>query len=455
MNSSTTAPGTAKPNSMMLNSLLRWPRTLFARLALILCVGLVLAQTLSFWVTMTERDRATRHMMMGSIEQDVSSSVALLDRLSAAERPEWLARLERRNYMFVLGPGVAGAPPDAKLSEMVAASIADGIGKRYPLTANAVPGDRERFQVHLQLSDGNPLTIDVRPIGELPLSPWLPLVLVLQLMVLAVFCWLAVRQATLPLKQLALAADTLGPDMKATRLGEDGPSEVARAAKAFNAMQDRIAIYMTERIQILAAISHDLQTPITRMRLRVDVMDDNEQHAKLQQDLQEMETLVKEGVTYARTLHGTSEEPRRIDPDALFDSMVFDYVDAGQEVTLQGKIDNALVTRPQALRRIVCNLIDNALKYAGTAEIKVAALPDGGITIAVLDRGPGIPPDALDAVFEPFYRVEASRNRNTGGTGLGLAIARQLTLAMDATLSLHNRDGGGLEARLTLKNLRV
>jgi signal transduction histidine kinase len=436
-------------------SLIRWPRTLFARLALILCVGLVLAQTLSFWLTMVERDRATRNMMMGSIERDVASSVALLDHLSATERPEWLARLERRNYMFVLGPGITGTPPDAKLSEMVAASIADGIGQRYPLTANAVPGDAERFQVHLQLTDGNPLTIDVRPIAGLPLSPWLPLVLVLQLMVLAVFCWLAVRQATRPLHQLALAADTLGPDMKATRLTEDGPSEVARAAKAFNAMQDRIAIYMTERIQILAAISHDLQTPITRMRLRVDVMDDNEQHAKLQQDLQEMETLVKEGVTYARTLHGTAEEPRRIDPDALFDSMVCDYVDAGQDVTLEGRIDNALVTRPQALRRIVCNLIDNALKYAGTAQIKVAAMPDGGITIAVLDRGPGIPADALDAVFEPFYRVEASRNRNTGGTGLGLAIARQLTLAMDATLSLKNRDGGGLEARLTLKSLRA
>jgi signal transduction histidine kinase len=285
------------------------------------------------------------------------------------------------------------------------------------------------------------------------LSRWLPLVLALQLAVLAACCWLAVRLATRPLERLAQAADTLGPDLKAERLPENGPDEVARAARAFNAMQDRVATYMTERMQILAAISHDLQTPITRMRLRVDVMDNSAEGARLQQDLQEMETLVKEGVTYARTLHGATEVPCRIDPDALFDSLVCDYVDAGQDVSLNGRISTALVTRPQALRRIVGNLVDNALKFGGAAEIGLAAAGNGQVTVSVLDRGPGIPAESLEAVFEPFYRLEGSRNRHTGGTGLGLAIARQLALAMDATLTLHNRPGGGLEARLVLKNL--
>lgn len=436
-----------------MRGLLRWPRTLFARLALILCVGLILAQMLSFWLTMTERNQAVTDMMMGNIQRDVATSVVLLDRLPAAERASWLPRLATNNYTFMLGEGSVGAPPDAALSARVAASISAGIGATYPLTANVVPGDREHFQVRLRLSDGNPLTIDVRPMARLPLSRWLPLVLLLQLIVLACCCWLAVRLATRPLHDLAQAADTLGPDLKAARLAEDGPSEVARAAKAFNAMQDRIAIYMAERIQILAAISHDLQTPITRMRLRVDTMDDDTHSAKLQQDLQEMENLVREGVAYARTLHGNAEAARRIDPDALFDSMVLDYTDAGDVVSLQGRIGRSLVTRPQALRRILTNLIDNALKYAGAAELTVSARPGGEVAIAVLDRGPGIPPDALEAVFEPFYRVEASRNRNTGGTGLGLAIVRQLTLGMNATLTLHNRTGGGLEARLVLKDL--
>ncbi|WP_144147059.1 ATP-binding protein [Paraburkholderia sp. BCC1884] len=432
---------------------LRWPRTLFARLTVILFVGLASAQALSFWLTRTERDQTMTNVMMGYIEREVASSVALLDHLPADERAQWLPRLARRSYEFILGPGITGGPLDAQLSARVAQSIADGIGTRYPLTVNSAPGDRERLQVHLKLSDGTPLTIDMRPMSGAPLSRWLVLVMLLQLAVLVACCWFAVRLATRPLHKLAEAADTLGPDLKAARLPEDGPSEVARAARAFNSMQDRIAMYMTERMQILAAISHDLQTPITRMRLRVDTMESEAESVKLRQDLQEMEALVKEGVTYARTLHGATEVPLRIDPDALFDSLVCDYVDADQAVSLQGHFGAPLMTRPQALRRIVGNLVDNALKFGDSAQIDVAASPDGHATIAVSDRGPGIPAESLEAVFQPFYRLEASRNRSTGGTGLGLAIARQLALAMDATLSLHNRVGGGLEARLTLKNL--
>ncbi|MFM0323221.1 ATP-binding protein [Caballeronia glebae] len=432
---------------------LHWPRTLFARLALILVVGLALAQTFSFLLTMHERDESMTTMMTGYVEREVASSVALLDHLPPDERAQWLPRLGRRSYEFILGPGVtdaSGAPPDAALSARFARAMGAGIGRRYPLTINAVPGDKERFQVHLKLSDGSPLTIDMRPVVGMPLSGWLPLVLTLQLIVLGACCWLAVRLATGPLKRLAKAADTLGPDLKAERLPESGPEEVARAAKAFNAMQDRVSMYMTQRMQILAAITHDLQTPITRMRLRVDVMDDESTGAKLQQDLKEMESLVKEGVTYARTLHGTNEAPRRIEADALIESIVDDYLDAGQSVTLSGSIGGALMAPPQALKRVVGNLVDNAIKYAGAAEIEVATR-DGRAVISVLDRGPGIPEESLEAVFEPFVRLEDSRNRQTGGTGLGLAIARQLTLAMDASLTLHHREGGGLEARIVIK----
>jgi len=186
--------------------------------------------------------------------------------------------------------------------------------------------------------------------------------------------------------------------------------------------------------------------------LRVDMMDDEAQQAKLRQDLQAMEQLVKEGVAYARTLHGTSEAATRIDPDALLDSMVHDYTDAGQDVTLHGAVGRAMELRPQALRRVLGNLIDNALKFGGSAEVHVApdAARGNGIVVQVLDRGPGIPAESLQAVFEPFVRLESSRSRETGGTGLGLAIARQLATAMGGALTLHQREGGGLEARLAL-----
>src|ERR1700743_2702360 len=154
---------------MKLNTLLRWPRTLFARLALILFFSLALVQTLSVWLTMTERDQTMTNVMMGYIEREVTSSVALLDHLPVNERAQWLPRLARRSYEFILGPGIGGTPIDAHLSERVAQSIADGIGTHYPLTVNAVPGDKERLQVHLQLSDGTPLTIDMRPMSGAPL----------------------------------------------------------------------------------------------------------------------------------------------------------------------------------------------------------------------------------------------------------------------------------------------
>src|SRR5688500_4307419 len=238
--------------------------------------------------------------------------------------------------------------------------------------------------------------------------------LLVQLVVLAVCAWYAVRLVTRPLAQLAAAADHLGPDLQARELAEEGPTEVAHAARAFNAMQRRIAGYMAERVEILAAISHDLQTPITRMRLRTDMMDNEKDQLKFRQDLDAMHALVREGVTYARTLHGATEPPCRVDADALLESMVADYQDSGQQVGLEGRIGGPIVTRPNALRRIVVNLIDNALKFGSEVRMQVRADADR-LVIAIIDNGPGIPPDQLEAVLNPFYRLEGSRNRSTGG----------------------------------------
>lgn len=436
---------------MNVSSMFRGPRTLFVRLTLIFFAGLVVAQLLAFWATVSERNDAQTSLMIDNFEREVSTAVALLDRVPAAERPQWVPRLARRNYSFLLGPGVSGTPPDAKLSEEISAAIERSIGQRFTIAVNKVPDTKEHLQAHLRLSDGSPLTIDIRPVAWMPLSYWLLVVLAVELVVIAVCAWFALSLATRPLNQLASAADTLGPDMTTTRLPENGPAEVARAAKAFNAMQERIRQYMKERIQILAAISHDLQTPITRMRIRTDLLDDEAERIKFQQDLAEMETLVREGVAYGRTLHGAAEVPRRIDPDALLESLVSDYEDAGAKVTLSGSIGVPIVTRPVALRRILANLLDNAVKFSGAGELKTDVSKDRQISISVLDRGPGIPQDQLEAVFQPFYRGDASGHQRTGGSGLGLAIAKQLALAMNATLELKNRTGGGLEARLVLE----
>ena len=432
----------------MIAARLPLPRSLFARVTLIIVLGLAIAQGLTFVLIRYERGMALRELMMLGIERDIASSIAIIDRLPADERDGWLARLERRNYRFSLGGSADGpAPADAMLRQF-ATAIVDAMKPFETVRVAEVPQPVGGLQIQVKLSDASMVIVHARRV-DMPVSGWVSWVLAAQLAVLALCAWVAVRLLTRPLAALAAAADQLGPDLKGQALPEHGPSEVAHAARAFNAMQQRIAGYAAERVEILAAISHDLQTPITRMRLRADLMDDGPDRDKIRLDLDAMNLLVREGVTYARTLHGATEPPCRIDADALFESLVADYEDAGEAVQLEGRVSAPIVSRPNALRRILMNLIDNALSFGSEVALRVQT--DGTrLMLSVLDNGPGIPEDQLQAVLKPFYRLEGSRNRSTGGTGLGLAIAHQLAIAMGAQLSLHNRSAGGLEARLVL-----
>lgn len=424
------------------------PRSLFARVTWVIVAGLAVAQLLAFASIRHERGMALRELMMAGIERDIGSSIAILDRLPADERQRWLGRLERRNYRFELEGGVQGPPPHTASARDFAAAIEQALRPYEVLQVAQADEGHDALQMRVRLGDGSSVIVLARRVG-MPVSDWVLWLLLAQWLALAACAWVVVRLVTRPLAQLAAAADELGPDLKARTLDEAGPTEVAHAARAFNAMQRRIAGYMAERVEILASISHDLQTPITRMRLRIELMDDERHRDKFLQDLDAMQALVREGVSYARTLHGASEPPARIDVDALLEAMVADYEDAGEKLLLEGRSGESIVTRPSALRRILTNLVNNALKYGDDVRLRVQTGPEN-LVIAVLDRGPGIPADQLEAVLRPFHRVESSRNRGTGGTGLGLAIAHQLAMAMDARLEMRNRAGGGLEARLTL-----
>ncbi|WP_431100057.1 ATP-binding protein [Roseateles noduli] len=430
------------------------PRTLFARVFWLMVLGIAIAQAMAYVAIRQERSMALRALMMSGVERDIATGVAVLDRLPAAERGAWLDRLERPNYRFALADEIDPQAGPVERTDFNGPFVDALTQAMQPFRIERVVqlGAR-RYQLLVRLSDGSAVTVHARRV-DMPVPEWVMWVLGAQLIVLAVCSWMVVRLVTRPLKTLASAADDLGPDLSPRLIPEEGPAEVAHAARAFNAMQQRIAGYTAERVEILAAISHDLQTPITRMRLRADLMNDEELRDKFRHDLNAMHLLVREGVTYARTLHGTSEVPARLDADALLASIVGDYEDAGEAVTLSGEAGAPIMAQPQALKRILVNLLDNALAFGGQAEIQVtrsaAQDPTPRLTIAVLDRGPGIPEDQLQAVFKPFHRLETSRNRDTGGTGLGLAIALQLATAMGGSLSLHNRTGGGLEARLTL-----
>lgn len=429
--------------------LMSLPKTLRWRLFLILFAGLAAAHVLSFCVVFLERYLSATAVMLTVLEKDVGTSIALLNRLPAQERPQWLPTLQRPHYSFELGPGLSGVPELSPRGVEIANTINEAAGQHFPVTVEGIPGQVQRLQAHITLHDGSLVTIDVRP-AMAPLATWLPYVLAIQLCVLILCTWFAVRLAIRPLFSFANAAATLDPGRKATRLDETGPTEVAYAASAFNAMRDRITHYLEERVQILAAISHDLQTPITRMKLRAEIADDSPEKDKLMSDLDEIEKLVCEGVAYAHSARSDAEMPARVDIRSFVESIVFDYQDIGNPVS-SGDIGDAIViTRPLALRRILSNLIDNALKFAGDTQVTVVTCGADTVRIAVRDHGPGIPEDQLEAVLQPFYRVDQSRNRATGGTGLGLAIAQQLVAATGGTLTLRNHARGGLEAEIIL-----
>lgn len=429
----------------------RRPRSLFGRLMLIWLLGLAVVLAVSAGLYLGERGRAARNTMFEHMALDVVTVVALMDSLPAAERAAWLPRLERSHYRFLLAPLPEGKPLGEDFDHPAWIRLRQGLAGRPLAMRTALSGDHRRPALYLgtRLADGSAFLVEaMAPVPSTPPGRTLAAMAALVVGVILVTL-LAVRIATRPLSRLAHAAQALGEDLDRLPLVEEGPVEVRRAAVAFNWMQTRLRSLFAERTRILAAISHDLQTPITRLRLRAELMDDEALREKMLADLAAMQALVEEGLAYAGSTAAPKEAAILTDLDALAASVVADYTDAGQPVSLVGRNGRPLRTRPHTLRRLLGNLLDNALKFGGSAEVRLE-IADGLSVIVVRDRGPGIPEAELEKVFEPFYRLESSRNRETGGTGLGLAIARQLAHALGAELSLRNRAEGGLEARVML-----
>lgn len=264
----------------------------------------------------------------------------------------------------------------------------------------------------------------------------------------ALLAWITARLAIQPLRRLSAAATSLGEDLNRPRLPLDGPEEVRQAAAAFNSMQARLKDAMADRTRMLAAITHDLQTPLTRMRLRLDKIADVDLRDRLLADFAATQVLIREGLDLAHDAE-SGEAWGQVDVPSLIEALVEDMADAGLPVRITDSCSATVRARPQALRRALGNLIDNAIKHGGSAEVTSALSPGGDVTISVRDHGPGIPDDELGAVLEPFHRLEQSRSRASGGSGLGLTIAVRLAQRTGATLKLVNHPKGGLQAQIT------
>ncbi|SNY92107.1 Signal transduction histidine kinase [Cohaesibacter sp. ES.047] len=257
-----------------------------------------------------------------------------------------------------------------------------------------------------------------------------------------------VRRLTAPLRDLERASRKLGRGETIEPLKEAGPKEVRNTISAFNAMQERLMRFVQDRTRMLAAVSHDLRTPITTMRLRAEFVDDEEMRDKILATLDEMQAMTDAVLAFTRE-DATNEKTREVDIAAMLSSLEEDYQDLGKEVCFQGPDSLVYPCRAVSLKRALCNLIENALRYAGDAKISLSK-DAHGIHIRIMDSGPGIPAAKLEEVFSPFYRVEGSRNKETGGVGLGLSITRTIIRSHGGDVTLTNRPEGGLEAIISL-----
>lgn len=258
---------------------------------------------------------------------------------------------------------------------------------------------------------------------------------------------LGIRSVTRPLGRLARAARQLGDDLDAPPLRETGPREVAATAAAFSRMQERIRDQVDERERLFSAISHDLKTPITRLRLRAEMLDDPRQRERFCASLDELDLLVKGALASVKgfDLHEPVEE---VEPRAVLDELADELSLQGGEVDVSGHAA-PLPVKPLAFKRCLANLLENAVFYGRRAEVTLDDAPER-LMIAIRDHGPGIPEAQLERVFSPFVRLEPSRSRHTGGSGLGLGIARHIARAMGGDIALANRPGEGLEVTIDL-----
>jgi len=462
------------------------PGSLFGRLVLILLGGLAIAQLATAYLNLSERDQLLYRAGGMRTAQRIADISRLLDSVTAEERRRIVAVFSEPPLAISLdrppiAAETAGAESDFRtgmLTTVLRYTLGEGLRVRAVRATRAAeppagpawrrpphmpmmrheddepempmrPLERTVFVVQVALRDGTLVTFDSVVSPETAQTPVrFALTLLVLLGSVVALSLIAVRWVTGPLSQLATAAERLGQDIDRPPLPETGPAESRRAARAFNTMQQRLQRFLADRTRMLAAMSHDLKTPITRMRLRTDLLDDDALRAKFAKDLGEMESMVAQTLDFMRDA-SAAEPVQRVNFMALLESLQRDYQDTGSSVELEGGIAQPFSGRPLALRRCLTNLLDNAVRYGKRATLRVEEAPER-VTIRVLDDGPGIPEMELERAFEPFYRGEASRNRATGGTGLGLGIARNIARAHGGDLELRNRPQGGLEAVLSL-----
>ncbi|MBB3473165.1 signal transduction histidine kinase [Sphingomonas sp. BK345] len=444
---------------------LPWPRSLAGQMALLVALALFVAQAINLALLLRERSsfrvaqasRPAAFRLADAIDQEASGRRIAPDR--------------GRVRVAARSPITAEMAPQPEMAREVRAQLDEfGVRMRRVEVAIAPPGTYQvplsRFERRMAARHGPeppPETIVVA--AQQPGGRWLVLAgglprgdtrlfwrllaqtLILYGMVLLPVLWVA-RRISRPLRELAAAARAYSPRTPPRPLEEEGPPDVVAVIAAFNALSLRVTAMLDEKDRMLGAIGHDLRTPLAALRVRIESVEDEQDRARMADTIAEMNRTLEDILSLAR-LGRPSEPETEVDLAALVDAVVEDFRDLGDDVAFEEAERLRMRLRPSLIRRAVRNLIENAVKYAGAAEVSLRA-EAASAAIVVADRGPGIPADRLDDVFGAFIRLETSRNRETGGIGLGLALARAIVEEAGGAIVLAARDGGGLVATITL-----
>ncbi len=410
------------------NSISRYFRSLSGRSILILLLSAIALHFIFMTLYFQDTRSARRAVRRDAVIQKILNTIHVVEATPTTNREHAVAAIDDP----VIHASVTHVPKWKK--QFVQLSLWD--------IAKSLRNNLYSFKLSIMLSPNQWLNLNATIYSRL-VNRQLILIgmelLILMAIVLAV--WSVVR-FTEPLKQFKESVDRLSVDLHTTPIDVSGPSAVQEAARAINLMQQRIQQLVRDRTQMLAAISHDLRTPITRLKIRAQFIEEDVQETIIN-DLDEMEKMIAETLSFARE-DAAQEVGVKLDLVSLLNAMCDEMKDMGHAVSFETKLHRApFVGRPIALKRKFTNLINNGIRYGGEVFVSIFNRHKL-IFIKIEDRGPGIPIDEIDKVFEPFYRAESSRSRDTGGTGLGLAVTRDIITAHNGDIRLKNRREGGL-----------
>jgi signal transduction histidine kinase len=449
-----------------------WPRTLVVQLIAVTAAAVVISNFAVAWWFERGNEQQNESSLNERVLDRAAAVVTTLNAVPPASRAVVMKNMSSRVWQFIELPAGdtmqdrpmddeetrfaqrldASLPPQARFGPISVQlhELPGNIPERL-LPDKADKDSVEAFRLVIPLDHNTKLSaVFLRMPARWPVE--IMVAAATAILVASAAAALMARRVARPLYDLTAAASVVAQGGVAPHVAEKGPDDVRNAAIAFNQMTEKVSRTMESQRHLLSAVGHDLRTPITAMRINLEFVEEEELREGLQQNLDELQDLTEQVLAAARGASGESK--RSVDLSALVESICADLDDLGEPVTWQSHAPAPVSCRPNEIRRAVRNLVENAVAYGSKADVQIANNSDG-YDIVIEDEGPGIPEDERIRVFEPFVRLESSRNAATGGTGLGLTLAKAIAEGHGGAIVLENRDQGGLRARMHLPRMAV